>query len=237
MDKFLDQLLNWRNSNGSVLTDSQMSRMLSIWSKQLTKEFNEYAKSKTPSWFGVKFHKQWTPFRVAYNKKEKALYLWGYPPNVNVDKAHKRSKRVPWAKTSKQSRNPDYQYHKAHYHRIFIPSSSIDVSKGWFGAERKFNRESKGFWFTAKNKWESSNSLFFSNKSHYKVEATTKGYRRVPDEAGRKYPFPAQWYINDRSAEFGYDYFSVSDKIMEDDAVVAEIIERTFHNSLDKISK
>lgn len=189
-------------------------KMMMSWSKLLTKRFNDYAKMNTRSWFGAGFSRKWTPLNIGYNRHEHALYLWGLAPNENVNKKHGVSKRVPWRKTTKGG-SDKYKWHGSHYHRVFVRSSEVDTTFEFKGAERK--NKKGGFWFSAKDKWEPNDGLFFSKRSHYAINANRKRYNADPGVAGRKYPFPALWNVEDEKVDFVYCVKSVSDKIVSSD--------------------
>lgn len=232
--EFVPQILTARNASGDLLSPAEIKKLTTNWQKLITKEFNSYVKTHTQSWFGAKFSKKWTPFKVGFNAREKALYIWGLPPNTNVNKSQKKSKRIPWPKTSSTATHSDhYHWYSSHFHRVFIPSSDIDISNGWFGAGRKTT--GKGFWFTAKKKWSGDGTAFFSTHSHRRIEANQNGYKRIDGTAARRYPFPAKWTFENDTPQFDYHYESVSDKLMADKMLVAETLQSTFEKALAEI--
>lgn len=201
----------------TVIDPKKLSR---LWSRLLIKELKDYAKQNTKTWFGAKFSTKSTPFQCVYSKKKNAVFVFGNPPNKNVDKHHKQNKRVPWGKTAQTSTSTKYNWHGEHYHRVFIADD---------------NNPSRGFWFTAKTKWENTGTTFYTKHSHYDIEADAKGYRRVKGAKGRNYPFPVQWKYDSEGLHFDYHFDSVSDKVMNSPEL-ATIIDRTLTKALESAS-
>lgn len=205
---------------------ADLRKLTRAWSKLLIKGLKDYAKQNTKTWYGAKFSPKSTPFKVAYSKKKNAVFVWGVPPNKNVDKHHKKNKRIPWGKTSEVSTTGKYTWHGEHYHRVFIADSEVDVSRGFGGAHRTAAKSTKGFWFTAKNKLENTGTTFYTKNSHYSIEANSSGYKRIKGKAGRSYPFPAQWKFDTEGLHFDYHFDSVADKVMNSPEL-ANIIDKT----------
>ncbi len=224
---------NLTDNNGNLIDRKTMNKIVSKWSKSLIKEINKTVKQKTPSWFGAKFNKKWTPFKIRYNARERSIYLWGNPPNENVNKQHGKSKYIPWGKTTKQSASSNYHWSNPHFHRVYISSSEIDLQGNkWFGARRK--NTSGGFWFTAKKKFEGDGHIFYTKRSHDTIHANKQGYTRESGQAGREYVFPVKWYATKSEVQFVYEDHSVADELMKDEDTLGSIIDSTLSAAMSK---
>lgn len=210
----------------------ELQKISKLWSKLLIKSLKDYAKTHTQTWYGAKFNPKTTPLQIVYSKRKNAVYLWGAAPNKNVDKHHKVNKRIPWNKApAGVSTNAKYVWHSEHFHRVFIPNSEVDVSRGFAGASRKAG--TKGFWFTAKKKLENTGpSTFYTRHSHYSIKANSEGYTRIKGTAGRTYPFPAQWKFDAEGLHYDFHLDAVSDKIMRSTNLVG-ILDETLTEALN----
>lgn len=198
------------------------------WSGELTKALNKLAKENTKKWFKAAFNRLHTPFKIRFNAKENTLYIWGEPPNANIDK-HTMPKRVAWGKSTKISTSDKYQWHNAHFHRVFIKSSDVRGSTRYYA-------KTGGFWFTAKKKWSNGKNVWFSKTSHSTVRADKRGYTRLKD--GRKYPYPAMWTSGggkEANAFFHRGEIAVSDKVMNSEEF-QRILFETFEKVKEKFS-
>lgn len=226
----VEVLLQGRSYDLAEIFAKDYRKFYNKWSGELTKELNKFVKANTPNWFNAKFNRVHTPFKIRYNTKEQSLYLWGEPPNSNIDK-HVIPKRVKWGKTTKPSKNANYVWHTAHYNRVFIPSSTVQ------GSTRVYDK-SHGFWFTAKKKWSGNDSnVWFTRTSHTDIVATSKGYRK--EGKSRKYPYPAMWTAKGgkkTNAYFHRGEIAVSDEVINS-TEFQNIIWDTFERVKDKFSK
>ena len=167
-----------------------------LWTLDLRKRLNAVVKANCKRWFGAAYTRRNFSFNVAYNRERCRLYVWGVPPNSNVDKSMSRKERPP--RIPKRSRE-----------KVFLPYSRIVRTGGIWHRKEQPEHGERGLWYTSAYRRPRAGQRFYAKKVLADHTAEGKG------EPRKGFNYPAAFSFDAHGKVFFLRHdVSLSDMVM-----------------------